>query len=286
MIANHHTLAVVVVALAVLASSSHRVYAQGNTSIERLTPPKAAPPPGSNDRRQDADTDLEQKREQRRLRDKSLQPAPTPYSLALRKELEKETTIPRDKALMFETSLVAGTVMTRGDRERYTAEPTTHFNISYRYDAKARAGKAGPWFGFRLAPFTGSGFHKKRPGSYGLTYFGPMIGLGKIDLVLPGESRSAGTQTISEPKIPVTDGWSLSTGIAAVSRSGRQNEGAEDSSNDFSTKGVAFDGPGLWLEARWLRILYDSFGYNVIAGIQTGKDKEFIYVGMGAAGWN
>jgi hypothetical protein len=260
--------------------------ASAQSGIERLEPPKAAPPPGSVDSEADADEDLRRKRDQRREREKSLVPPEPPYELQRRKKLLKEALIPRTRALMFEVSGVAGTVSTRGDRERYSAEPTSHFNIFYRYDAKNRDGKIGPWYGLRLAPFAGSGFHKKSPGHYGLTYFGPMIGVGKIDPAQSQDGESLRTEQESEVKIPASSGWVVGTGLAAVSRTGKSNEEQPDPDSDFTPEGIAFDSPGLWLEARYISILYGALGYNVIFGIQTGTGKEFIYAGIGFAGWD
>lgn len=262
------------------------LHAQTQNGVEKLEPPKPAPPPGAADTSSDAEEDLRRKREQRRSREQSLEPPEPPYNLQRRKKLLKESLIPRDRALMFEVSAVAGTVSTRGDRERYSAEPTSHFNVFFRYDAKNKNGKIGPWYGLRLAPFAGSGFHKKRPGHYGLTYFGPMIGIGKIDPAQTQDGASLRTENESEVKIPATGGWVIGTGLAAVSRTGKTNDEQPDPASDFTAKGVAFDSPGLWIEGRYLRILYGAFGFNFILGIQSGSGKEFLYGGVGFAGWD
>lgn len=256
-----------------------------STPIERLEPPKSVPPPGM-DEGESAQDDLLRKRQQRRDRDKSLEPPEIPYGLQQRRKLLKEALIPKDRSLVFEVSVVAGTLVTHTGREGYTFDPTSHFNLFYRYDAKHKDGKTGPWFGFRLAPFAGTGFEKKRPGTYGLTYFGPMIGVGKINPASTQEGTELRAAKEEDVKIPSLNGWLLGAGLAAVSKNGRSNDEDPESTSDFASKGVAFDTPGLWIEGRYLKILYGAVGYNVIFGVQTGKDKEFIYSGIGFSGWD
>lgn len=253
--------------------------------VERLDPPKPLPPPGLNNGESGQD-DLLRKRQQRRDREKSLEPPEVPYGLQQKKKLLKEALIPKDRSLVFEVSAVAGAILTQGDREGYTFDPSSHFNVFYRYDAKNKNGKAGPWFGFRLAPFAGTGFYKKRPGTYGLTYFGPMIGVGKINPVAAQEGTALRAEKADDVKIPSINGWLLGAGLAAVSKSGRTNEEYPDPTSDFASQGVAFDSPGIWIEGRYLKILFGAVGYNIIFGIQTGTNKGFIYSGIGFSGWD
>jgi len=89
-----------------------------------------------------------------------------------------------------------------------------------------------------------------------------------------------------ETKIPSTSGWLLGAGIAGVSKSGRPTEDNPPADSDFASKGIAFDGAGLCVEGRYIKILYGALGYNLIVGVQTGRNKEFLYTGIGISGWD
>ena len=136
--------------------------------------------------------------------------------------------------------------------------------------------------------FFGNGFYQSHPGSYGLTYFGPMIGVGKIDPLSSeaGSSKTGeGTGSGAEKTRASSEGWLLSGGIAAVSSQGR-SVWPQDPSSDFLTKGVSLDVPGVWLEIRNMHVVLGAVGINLLAGVQTGKDKAFFYTGIGIAGWD
>ncbi len=268
------------------------LFAQGGseqpTKIERLDQPKAAPPPESNsdELKAQAEEDLRRKQMQRGKREQSLLPPEPLYSLQRQKNLMDDALIPRDRSLMFELAFHLTTVAARDDRRRYVSDPAVHFNLFYRHDAKNHADKIGKWFGFRMAPFTGSGYHKKKFGSYGLTYFGPMIGVGKIGLMPTKETGTTRSNESIAPKIPSASGWLIGAGFAAVSKIGRSTEEDPPTDSDFSTKGATFDGSGFWVEGRYINILYGAVGYNLIVGVQTGRNKEFVYTGIGVTGWD
>lgn len=270
--------------LGMLAVPTMPAAAQSQPRIEDLTPPKAAPPPKASEEESD-DADLQRKRRERRRRERDLAPAPVPYAKKREEGLRSDTLQPRPRWFLMEISLVGGGVSTDDDRESYQMDPTSHFGLFWRDGAPAVDGKVGLWYGARVAPFSGTGFYKKRPGTYGLTYFGPMIGIGKVDPVPADDGSARATSTGNEDQLS-TSGWLVSTGLAAVSRKSIQDGPAEDeSTNDFVTKGVAIDASGFWLEARYLRILYGGLGFDVIVGTQTGRDKAFIYGGVGLGAW-
>ena len=259
-----------------------------SSRIERLEQPKATPPPGSSseDLESQAEEDLRRKKLQRGEREQSFLPPEPAYSLQRKKNLQKEALIPHDRSLMFELAFYLTTVAVRDDRKRYVSDPSVHFNLFYRHDAKNRVDKIGPWFGFRMAPFSGSGYHNKKFGSYGLTYFGPMIGVGKIGLMPTKEVGAVRSNENTETSIPSTSGWLVGGGFAAVSNVGKTTDDNPASGSDFDTKGATFDGTGFWIEGRYIKILYGAFGYNLTLGVQTGRNKEFIYAGIGASGWD
>jgi len=269
-----------------LAASSLPAQELGE-QIERLAPPKAAPPPGTrSDLDRQADEDLRKKQMHRGERDKSLLPPEEPFSVHRNRKLLQEAIAPHNRSLMFELSLHLTSTSVRADRKSYATDPSVHFNIFYRYQKKKYLDKTGPWFGLRMAPFSGSGFHKNKFGSYGLTYLGPMIGVGKIGLIPLREEGEVRSDASLDTKIPSISGWLIGTGIAAVSKSGRSTDNNPAGDSDFNSKGIGFDGPGLWFEARYIKILYGALGYNLIIGVQSGKQKEFFYTGIGISGWD
>ncbi len=254
--------------------------------IEGLEPPKPARPPAV-DADEEAEADLEKKREDRRRRDRLNRPPPTPYKQKQEKALLKETLTPHERWLLIELSLVFCGAQTSGDRQGYTCEPTVHFNGFVRKGGREKDGKVGLWYGGRLAPFGGGGFFKDKPGNYNLTYIGPMIGVGKIDPVPEDEGHARAASADGEIKIPSASGWVVTTGIAAVTRSGKNSDPTNrDGDNDFETKGLHFDAPGLWAEARYLRVQFGAVGFDAFAGVQTGREKLFVYGGLGAAAWD
>lgn len=259
--------------------------------IEGLSPPAPARPPRPDGPEDDdpsvpgADS-LEQKRQERRRREQDLKPKPLPFAKKQAESLRQDALAPRPRRLLLELSMVISNVQTRGDREAYTTEPNTHFGVFCRHGAPAVDGKIGLWYGGRLAPFTGTGFEKKRPGTYGLTYFGPMIGVGKIDPVVGDDGAVKATSAAAEKTLPSTSGWLVSLGVAAVSKVSRSEDpDLDDPNSDFFSQGIAFDAPGVWMEARYLKVLYGGLGVDVLAGVQTGRDKLFAYGGLGLGFW-
>ena len=61
------------------------------------------------------------------------------------------------------------------------------------------------------------------------------------------------------------------------------NEGQVD--DDFN-EGVGLDVPGIWIEYRYMRIIWGALATNFVAGIQSGEEKYFIYTGIGFGGWH
>ncbi len=268
------------------------VFAQQATDqpskIERLGVPRAAPPPGSSaaDLEAQAEEDLRRKKTERGERENELLPTEPAYSLQRQKNLMKEALIPHDRSLMVELAFYLTTATVRGDRKRYVSDPSVHFNLFYRHDAKNRNDKIGPWAGFRIAPFTGSGFHQNKFGSYGITYFGPMVGVGKIGVIPTKEVGAVRSNQSTELTIPSTNGWLVGGGFAAVTKSGKTTDDNPPIDSDFRTRGATYDASGFWIEGRYIKILYGAIGYNLTFGIQTGRGKEFFYAGVGASGWD
>ncbi|MBM4251955.1 MAG: hypothetical protein FJ146_08280 [Deltaproteobacteria bacterium] len=263
-------------------------------SIDRLdSPPPAAAPRIDHDKLLEGDYKRMQRR--RKSHEKEEAVATPTYGDKLSKALDDETQKPHARNFFLEVAVVGSAVATLESRQGYTSEPTMHFGGAYRLtqksdspaQASARPEKTPDlWLGLRVAPFNGSGFYRGHPGSYGLTYFGPMIAVGKIDPPASEGSSEAGTASAQATKRgrPILSGWLVSGGVAAVSKQGRSDV-AGDAKSDFRVKGVAFDAPGVWVEFRQMAVLFGALGCNLVAGLQTGQDKVFFYGGVGFAGW-
>ncbi len=289
------------IALGVLCTFSPSIHAQTELppsptiSIDSLEAPTPAEPPKVDHEKVMEDDYKRLQRRRRRHEKEEVKASPT-YGDRLGKALDDEAAKPHPRDFFLEISLVGSAVATMASRQGYTSEPTMHFSSAWRLPQKAdiatgttpSPGKNNDlWFGLRVAPFNGSGFYRGHTGSYGLTYFGPMIAVGKIDPPTNGGSSEAGTASAQMAKIerPVLTGWLISGGVAAVSKQGR-SDAPGDAKSDFLVKGVGFDAPGVWIEFRQMSVLYGALGCNLLAGFQTGQDKAFFYGGIGFAGWD
>ncbi len=259
---------------------------RGIAQIESLDPPPAAKPPRLDENQENQDN-LEKKRRERHRREDEARPPSVPYAEQRQAGLLKDTLTPHERSMMLEVSLLGCGLYTRVPREGYTCNVTSHFNAFFRYQGRTRDGRVGLFYGGRLAPFSGTGFYNSQPGVYGLTYFGPMIGVGKIDPVPEDEGGARASRSDGELQIPSASGWVVTTGLAAVNRLGHSAEpGPLDEKNDFQSKNVYYDRPGLWVEARYLRILYGALGFDGVFGAQAGRGKVFVYGGIGVAAYN
>ncbi len=252
-------------------------YASYGQIIDDLAPPPAARPP-SLDPEIEQDRQLQIKRQKRQKKEQELTPKPqTPTEVRI-ENLKKETLKPHDHTLLMEISLMGVGVDTRGLKSGYTGEPTSHFNVFWR--KKPDSERSSIWFGLRIAPFTGNGYYQGKPGDFAQTYFGPSISVGKTE-------RPAEDAATDKPGIEFLSGWLFSIGISPVTQAGiGYGKLASEGRSDFKKRGVYFDPPGLWTEARYLKIMFGAIGINLVGGVQAGHEKTFIYGGVGAAGWN
>ena len=231
------------------------------------------------------DEDLDRKRQQRQNREKQFEkPVPT-RSEKKNEQLVAESLKDRPMQLFFESSFLRPGIKTKGPRERYTLDSTNHFQLFVRGSKELPTGKAQLWWGFRLAPFAGSGVYKNIPGRFGFLYFGPMIGLGKIDTLRDTLGETSRGRENEQTDFSVRHGWLVTTGIAAQSRIGDASRDENTLEEDLNSKKIGIDSPGLWLEMRYLSVHYGAIGLNLFAGAQAGKEKQLSWVGIGVAGW-
>jgi hypothetical protein len=265
--------------------------------IERLKPPKVAPLPSTERKGRKPpedpsetqwDEDLQRLRQRRKEREqKDSLPEPT-WKERLSKSLDQEEKRNLPRIFMIEVSGVLSRVKTHAPTRDYTSELTSHFNLFWRPVQSRPVTQVNFWTGVRVAPFAGSGFYQDRPGRYGLTYFGPILAVGQLSP--PKEERASvkGAPTpLSPDHLTTSHGWIVSIGVAGLSRIGVSEDPRPVSAgNDFtSSKGNRLDGSGLWMEVRYLSTRFGGISLNPIMGFQSGRYRQFGYVGMGLAGW-
>ena len=245
------------------------------------TPKPKSPPP--RDEQEIEQSDLIRKRNNRNRRE-YVKPNPEKEAKEEKISRQEEAYAPRDRWMMMELSLIAPTMRVQGQREKYTSELTTHFQVFFRKGGKESDNKKGLWYGARLAPFSGTGIYQDVPGNYGFIYFGPILGYGLLE-GLPERKKILQETKSSEISLPVLKGWIFSGGLAIQSRMGTTDP-ADEVDDEFDTKPIAFDSPGLWFEYRLLRVYYGALGMNYVFGLQQGKEKTFVWLGLGMAGWD
>lgn len=231
------------------------------------------------------------RREKRQRREQGLRREPLSPQQKNEKMLREEAIKERPRAFLFELGIVACQAMVKAPRDAYTCEPTTPFSFFYR-PVQARAkDQLSAWYGFRIHPFVGSGFYDARPGRYGLTYFGPMVGLGNIaaKATPQGSGGRPASGTKRDEITPVYTGNLVSLGLSLMASSGTHEarENSETSNDDDFTrkKGVKFDTPGLSVEYRHLRVYHGALGLDLLVGSQFGRGKSWIYAGLGFGAW-
>lgn len=248
--------------------------------IERLAPPRPAEVPGQSET--GLDDDLQSLREKRRQREKKNLPPPPSWQERLAKKLQAETDQPLDRTFMLEISGIMGQALTHAPTRDYTSNLTSHFHLYWRPFQTSPVTHGGIWTGLRVAPFSGTGFYDDTPGRYGLTYVGPIVAWG---VLRPKQDESKGASHGGESS---RRGWMISFGIAGLSRLGESEESRPASAaNDLtSSQGMILDGSGLWMEIRYLTSMFGGLGLNYVVGGQSGRYRQFLYAGLGFAGWN
>lgn len=205
-----------------------------------------------------------------------------------REELQKLSKNPGPLHLHLDLSFILPTVVTSGSyRQDYQTEPTAHFHIYFRPGDGDPIGNLAFWTGFRMAAFGGTGTYHGTAGRYGFLYYGPMFGIGKINPV-PRASGSTKAVESDPDKTAYEDrtSWFLMSGVAMQARRGAYDQVKDYPEEDLSTKELAFDAPGIWVEFTYVDLAWNTIGTNYSFGLQTGVGKVFIYLGYGVSLWN
>ncbi len=176
--------------------------------------------------------------------------------------------------------------------KNYVAEPFVYYQLFFKPEAHQHFGNYEFWTGFRLMPLSGTAVYKKTAGRFGFTYFGPMIGLGKVSSAKISfeetDDRPPGSVRPSEEPVKFAktrEAIMWMSGLAALNRSGFVEKGRAKP-DEFNGSGVVIDGPGLFTEISYASIHYSRISYNYAAGVQTGKGKGIFYLSFGFGFWD
>ncbi len=181
---------------------------------------------------------------------------------------------PRPLYGFAEVSLLFPMAIVSAGRSNYEPDPTSHFSAYVRTAWGRGPESLQPWVGLRIAPFGGYGTQDRLTARFAHTWIGPAAGLGLIQ---------APADPLSEA--PIRYGVLWSAGVAGVTRMAAAGESAKSQPKDFSPTPWSMDPPGVWSELRITRISLGALGLGVLAGIQTGSGKMFIYGGLTASGF-
>ena len=261
---------------ALLAFSITANISYGQDTITPPQNPRPPRPPVTTD--EDAYYDLQRLKKRRKLRESKTKPLHTKPSA--KKRLETVSKNPGPMRLAMNASLVVPyLVTTSNDLKKYLAEPSAFWHLLIRFDGSQPPEKSQVWFGFRLAPISGTGTAKNTTGRFGFVHFGPMVGLGKVSPAFISTGSQEKNKSPSEGANRSAEFWT--GGIAATSRTGYVEAG-RDEPDDFKRDGMTLDVPGLWTEYTYSNIRYNTMGTSYTAGIQLGKNKVLIYLAFGA----
>ena len=176
-------------------------------------------------------------------------------------------------------------VTTENKMENYYVDPSMFGYLYWKPFKREDPDNLELWLGFRLAPLAGAGIYDKTSGRFGFTYYGPMVGLGRISPAIVSLGKDEERKTPEKRKKSFNRSsvfWM--GGIALQSRSGYVEKGREKP-QDFDNQGVGLDVPGLWTEITYATVFYSRLGLDATFGLQLGKGKIFTYLGFGTSFW-
>lgn len=234
----------------------------------------------------DADGDLDRLRSRRYRREKNEEKEHGKKFKPLKQQLESVNKNPGPLNFFMSANLIAPYLITTGNkRENYYADPSVFVNLYGKMSTTQEPNKMDVWFGFRLAPLSGAGIYENTSGRFGFTYFGPMIGLGKIDLAARKITRAAASRSQKEkPDKSYQSGFFWMSGLSLLSKNGYVEKGRKKP-RDFDNQGITIDVPGLWTEISYVDIYYSKVSSNFTIGFQMGEGKIFTYLGFGFGFW-
>ena len=252
----------------------------------KIAPPDPKPPkPPKGVSQETADDDLANLRRNHREKDREDPTKQKNRIKSLDQKLEDVSSEPGPMRFMSAASLVLPIVATSGNkRKNYNAELSGFFHCYIDPSEQEDFDKYKIWTGFRIAPISGTGIYENTSGRFGFTYFGPMVGIGKVS---PAFFKTDKKEQAPEDKRPVNydrDAFFIMGGVSALAKSGFVEKG-RNRPDDFNNTGISLDTPGAFVEFTYAQISYSKLSQNFLSGVQIGRGKIFIIVAYGLGFW-
>jgi hypothetical protein len=228
---------------------------------------------------------LEKKSKAREIRNKKFEKPPKDPSKVRDSKLLSEMVEQRPNNFLLSLNLVYPLAQVTGPREEYIFEPSTVISAFLRIGQIKVYTDYVVWTGFRMANFAGTGIYDSIPGRFGFSYFGPMIGVGRIDPAPASLPREASNPNVDPGKFLSSRGGAFFVaGVAAQSRFAETFAGSETPKEDLNEMPAGFDAPGIWGEGHYSWIHFGALSINFLAGVQLGSGKTIVYFGGGFGG--
>ncbi len=157
----------------------------------------------------------------------------------------------------------------------FEAEPGIRFALYTRLSA-ADSQSPSFWLGFRGLSFSGQGRLGDNSGRFGWMYLGPAVAWEWLHFKEVSAEETGGAEE-------APNRHRVGLGIAAVSRQGEK--GAVDAPPQLASKGIGFDGPGLWVEYTYAYSFSTQCEGEFTSGLQVGERKFLGYLGLGFSLW-
>ena len=235
-------------------------------------PPVSQPPPGASDLKRQQIEKLHERRE--KDENTRIEREQTAQLEKIQEERDEEILKPRVFYGFSELNFYVTKAVVTNGRSNYTVDPGFQFSSYVRSFWWRGPHEIQPWYGLRLAPFSGFGTQDGTTARFAHTWIGPAFGIGKIH----STESNLGT---SDHK----DLFLVSLGIAGITRLSLPTDAKGTVPEDFRPTKLSKDPPGLWLEGRWTRVNLGALGFGLTGGIQTGTGKIFSYIGASVSGF-
>lgn len=154
---------------------------------------------------------------------------------------------------------------------KWSTEPGVRLGL-YGQLIPSKENSASFWIGFRTLAFSGQGQIGQQTSRVAWTYFGPSLAWEWPHVSDPATDTEGGS---SRQRVAL--------GLALLSRQAEAELG--DRPKELATRGLGFDGPGLWTEYTYAAQMANNCEWEFTSGLQLGAQKILLYLGMGFSLW-
>jgi hypothetical protein len=193
-----------------------------------------------------------------------------------KKQAEKELQAKRARYGYLEFSLAVSSAQVNGGRSGYSSDPSIHVSAWTRILQRKPSQDVQGWTGFRYAPFQGTGIQDGHSGRYALGFFGPGLGLGRME----GQGKKSDNTSFERQT-----GWLIASGVSATNKLMASEEPTEPEASDFKSCSYCYESPGVWAEVKFFHGFHPTFATHYTLGVQLAKGKTFAYFTIGLGGW-